>query len=168
MNIAFILLCMKRHVVKDIGWITYFALLIRDNVKLFACNLPRSIELLNLDMIKNILRYSWILKWKCMFVVYNGFKLTGENRKKNYWIRNECNQIKMFWWKNWIISIFDSEILQRQRRCSAIKNHFVCLINRFIRNNTDRGLSLFQVYHFINHNYELMQMRAKSSKCSFV
>lgn len=146
MNIAFILLCMKRHVVKDIGWITYFALLIRDNVKLFACNLPRSIELLNLDIIKNILRYSWILKWKCMFVVYNGFKLTGENRKKNYWIRNECNQIKMFWWKNWIISIFDSEILQRQRRCSAIKNHFVCLINRFIRNNTDRGLSLFLVY----------------------
>lgn len=49
---------MKRHVVKDIGCIAYFALLIRDNVKLFACNLPRSIELLNLDMIKNILRYS--------------------------------------------------------------------------------------------------------------
>lgn len=31
---------------------TCFALLIRDNVKLYACNLLRSIELLNLDMIK--------------------------------------------------------------------------------------------------------------------
>lgn len=92
MNIAFILLCMKRHGVKDIGCITYFALLIRDNVKLFACNLPRSIELLNLDMIKITLRYSWILKWKCMFVVYNGFKLTGGNRKKI--IETEMNVTK--------------------------------------------------------------------------
>lgn len=82
MNIVFILLCMKRYVVKDIGWIIYFVFFIRDNVKFFVCNFFRFIELFNFDMIKNILCYLWILKWKCMFVVYNGFKLMGENRKK--------------------------------------------------------------------------------------